>query len=44
MKTNISISLDKDVIEQLKQLATKRHQSFSALLQQIIYQFLEEEN
>lgn len=44
MKTNVSISLDVAVIEQLKNIAEKNHVSFSALLQQIIYRFLEEEN
>ena len=44
MKTNISISLDVAVITQLKDIAKKNHISFSALLQQVIYRFLEEEN
>lgn len=41
MKTNVSISIDEKILEQLKQIANAEHVSLSALLQKMIYKFLE---
>ena len=41
MKTNVSISIDEKILEQLKQIANAEHVSLSALLQKMIYKFME---
>ena len=41
MKTNVSISIDEEILEELKAIASSEHISFSALLQKMIYNFLE---